>query len=49
MSASNSPVPPRRRFAAAALSLSGLLLPAARAAAPRPVLLGIDGEFGLDN
>jgi branched-chain amino acid transport system substrate-binding protein len=54
MSASNKPVSPRRRFAAAALSLSGLslsglLLPAARAASPRPVLLGIDGEFGLDN
>ncbi|KGF79524.1 ABC transporter substrate-binding protein [Massilia sp. JS1662] len=49
MSASNTMFSPRRRFVTAALSLSGLLLPTARAAAPRPVLLGIDGEFGLDN
>ena len=49
MSASNTTFSPRRRFVAAALSLSGLLLPTARAAAPRPVLLGIDGEFGLVN
>lgn len=49
MSASNTTFSPRRRFVAAALSLSGLLLPTARAAAPGPVLLGIDGEFGLDN
>ncbi|MFJ1472395.1 ABC transporter substrate-binding protein [Massilia orientalis] len=47
MSASNYPSPSRRRVLAV-LSLSGLL-PTARAAAPRPVLLGIDGEFGLDN
>jgi branched-chain amino acid transport system substrate-binding protein len=48
MSASHLPSPVRRRLVAA-LSLSSLLLPGARAAAPQPVLLGIDGEFGLDN
>jgi branched-chain amino acid transport system substrate-binding protein len=42
--------PPRRRFAAAALALSlALSAGTVHAAAPRPVLLGIDGEFGLDN
>jgi branched-chain amino acid transport system substrate-binding protein len=41
---------PRRRFGAAALSMAlSLLTGTAHAAAPRPVLLGIDGEFGLDN
>lgn len=42
---------PRRRFASAALALSFALLSgtAAHAAPPRPVLLGIDGEFGLEN
>ncbi|SDE00143.1 amino acid/amide ABC transporter substrate-binding protein, HAAT family [Massilia sp. PDC64] len=49
MSASNTTFSSRRRFVTATLSLSGLLLPTARAATPRPVLLGIDGEFGLDN
>jgi branched-chain amino acid transport system substrate-binding protein len=49
MSATHTTRFPRRRFVAAAVSLSGLLLPTARAAAPQPVLLGIDGEFGLDN
>jgi branched-chain amino acid transport system substrate-binding protein len=34
------------RGAAACLALLGGL---ARAAGPQPVLLGIDGEFGLDN
>ncbi|MFL6634894.1 MAG: ABC transporter substrate-binding protein, partial [Massilia sp.] len=48
MPASNTTFSSRRRCVAAALSLSGLL-PAARAAAPRPVLLGIDAEFGLEN
>ncbi|WP_218921028.1 ABC transporter substrate-binding protein [Massilia putida] len=42
--------PPRRRLAAAALSMAlSLWTGTARAAPPRPVLLGIDGEFGLDN
>ena len=41
---------PRRRFAAAALSMAlSLSTGTALAATPRPVLLGIDGEFGLDN
>jgi len=41
---------PRRRFAAAALSMAlSLLTGTAPAAPPQPVLLGIDGEFGLDN
>ena len=41
---------PRRRFAAAALSMAlSLSTWTALAAPPRPVLLGIDGEFGLDN
>jgi branched-chain amino acid transport system substrate-binding protein len=41
---------PRRRFAAAALSMAlSLLTGTASAAPPQPVLLGIDGEFGLDN
>lgn len=51
MSASTPSSSPRRRLVAA-LSLSALLPAAgrtARAAAPQPVLLGIDGEFGLDN
>lgn len=50
---STPPRPARRRFAAGTLSLAAALLPAAwrtaRAAAPQPVLLGIDAEFGLDN
>jgi branched-chain amino acid transport system substrate-binding protein len=42
--------PPRRRFAVAALSMAlSLLTGTAHAAPTRPVLLGIDGEFGLDN
>jgi len=46
--------PPRRLCVLAALSfllvlLSGLAGHTADAAAPQPVLLGIDGEFGLDN
>jgi branched-chain amino acid transport system substrate-binding protein len=41
---------PRRRFGAAALSMAlSLLAGTASAAPPQPVLLGIDGEFGLDN
>lgn len=38
-----------RRALACSLLLGGLGLGAARAAGPQPVLLGIDGEFGLDN
>jgi branched-chain amino acid transport system substrate-binding protein len=47
---STLPRPRRRRFTAAAVSIA-CSLPAgtAGAAAPRPVLLGLDGEFGLDN
>jgi branched-chain amino acid transport system substrate-binding protein len=38
-----------RHVLACSLLLGGLGLGAARAAGPQPVLLGIDGEFGLDN
>jgi len=42
-------LPSRRRALAASVLVLGMTAGMGRAAAPQPVLLGIDGEFGLDN
>jgi branched-chain amino acid transport system substrate-binding protein len=42
-------LPSRRRALAASVLVLGMTAGMGHAAAPQPVLLGIDGEFGLDN